>query len=177
MLISTRQVLLPLITSIPNLLGYPFKVIPQFCIAHSYCARFLSHYSALTWARARTKRKRFSSTKLDSEINAPLLLNEHGDPHFLFYKFNENIIFNNLEKKLAEIYGYFAAKWNKCYRERNNGPNRATLNFRKFKVAVDPMYKFVLNFAKSCIFNCLSKKISPSRFWNISALSWNQGWF
>ena len=25
------------------------------------------------------------------------------------------------EKKLAEIYGYFFGKWNKCYRERHNG--------------------------------------------------------
>ena len=54
----------------------------------------------------------FSQTKLDSEINAPFLLNEQGDPHFLFYKFNENNILNNWEKKLAEIYGYFLGKWN-----------------------------------------------------------------
>ena len=26
---------------------------------------------------------------------------------------------------------------------------RATLNFRKFKVALNPMYRFLLNFAKS----------------------------
>ena len=38
----------------------------------------------------------FSQTKLDSEINAPFLLNEQGgDPHFLFYTFNENNIRNN----------------------------------------------------------------------------------
>jgi len=37
-------------------------------------------------------------TKLDSEINAPFLLNEHGDPHFLFHNFNENNILNNWEK-------------------------------------------------------------------------------
>ena len=37
----------------------------------------------------------FPQTKLYSEINAPPLLNEHGDPHFLFYKFNENNILNN----------------------------------------------------------------------------------
>ena len=52
----------------------------------------------------------FPLTKLDSEINAPFLLNEHGDPHFLFYNFNENNILNNWEKKLAEIYGYFFGK-------------------------------------------------------------------
>ena len=36
---------------------------------------------------------------LDSEINAPLLLNEHGGPHFVFYKFNESNVLDNSEKK------------------------------------------------------------------------------
>jgi len=37
----------------------------------------------------------FPQTKLDSEINAPFLLNEHGDPHFLFHYFDEdNILYN-----------------------------------------------------------------------------------
>ena len=40
----------------------------------------------------------FPQTKLDTEINARFLLNEHGDSHFLFYKFNENNILNNWEK-------------------------------------------------------------------------------
>ena len=40
----------------------------------------------------------FPQTKLDIEINARFLLNEHGDPHFLIYKFNENNILNNWEK-------------------------------------------------------------------------------
>ena len=39
----------------------------------------------------------FPQIKLDSEINAPFLLNKHGDPPFLFYKFNDNNIFNNWE--------------------------------------------------------------------------------
>ena len=30
---------------------------------------------------------------------------------------------------------------------------RATLTFRKFKVALNPMYRICLNFAKSCVFN------------------------
>ena len=34
---------------------------------------------------------------------------------------------------------------------------RATLNFRKLKVALNPMYRICLNFAKSCILSCLSK--------------------
>ena len=42
--------------------------------------------------------KEFPQTKPDSEINVRFLLNEHGDPHFLFYKFNENNILNNWEK-------------------------------------------------------------------------------
>jgi len=37
----------------------------------------------------------FPQTKLDSDINAPLLLNEHGDPHFLPHNFNEDNILNN----------------------------------------------------------------------------------
>ena len=46
--------------------------------------------------RARAQNVRdFSQTKPNSEINARFLLNEHGDPHFLFYKFNENNILNN----------------------------------------------------------------------------------
>jgi len=31
----------------------------------------------------------------------------------------------------------------------------ATLNFRKFNVAIDPMYRIFFNFAKSCILSCL----------------------
>ena len=34
---------------------------------------------------------------------------------------------------------------------------RATLKFRKFKVALNPMYRIFLNFVKSCILSCLSK--------------------
>ena len=34
---------------------------------------------------------------------------------------------------------------------------RATLNFRKFKVPLNPMNRIFSNFAKSCISSCLSK--------------------
>jgi len=37
----------------------------------------------------------FHSTKLDSEINASFLLNEHGDPYFLSQNFNEDNFLNN----------------------------------------------------------------------------------
>ena len=33
---------------------------------------------------------------------------------------------------------------------------RATLNFRKFKVALNSTYRIFLNFAKSCVLSCLS---------------------
>jgi len=40
----------------------------------------------------------FPQTRLDSEINASFLLNEHSDHHFLFHNFNENNILNNWEQ-------------------------------------------------------------------------------
>jgi len=45
----------------------------------------------------------------------------------------------------------------------------ATLNFRKFKVALNLMYIIFLNFARSCVLLCLSnasniKKIHPAVF-------------
>ena len=50
-----------------------------------------------------------NKTKLDSEINARFLLNEHGDPHFLFYKFSENNILNNWEKNWQKSMATFLA--------------------------------------------------------------------
>ena len=60
--------------------------------------------------RVRAQNVRDSSqTKLDSEINTRFLLNEHGDPHFLFYKFNENNILNNWEKHWQTAMATFLA--------------------------------------------------------------------
>ena len=60
--------------------------------------------------RARVQNVRdFPQTKLDSEINARFLLNEHGDPHFLVYKFNENNILNNWEKNWQKSIATFLA--------------------------------------------------------------------
>ena len=53
--------------------------------------------------------KNFPQTKLDSVINAPFLLNEQGDPHFLFYKFNEYNILNNWEKNWQKSMATFLA--------------------------------------------------------------------
>ena len=41
---------------------------------------------------------------------------------------------------------------------------RATLNFRKFKVALNPMYRIFWNFAKSCILFSLSKLYNKKKF-------------
>ena len=41
---------------------------------------------------------------------------------------------------------------------------RSTLNFRKVKVDLNPMYRIFLNFAKSCIVSCLSKFYEKKKF-------------
>ena len=51
----------------------------------------------------------FPQTKLDCEINARFFLNEQDDPHFLFYKFNENNILNNWEKNWQKSMATFLA--------------------------------------------------------------------
>ena len=78
-----------------------------------YCAFLLcTIFASLARAneRARVQNTRdFPQTKLDSEINAPFLLNEHGDPYFLFYKFKENNILNNWEKNCQKSMVTFLA--------------------------------------------------------------------
>ena len=59
-------------------------------------------------ARAQNVRD-FTQTKLDSEINARFLLNELGDPHFLFHKFNVNNVLNNWEKNWQKSMATFWA--------------------------------------------------------------------
>ena len=59
-------------------------------------------------ARAQNVRD-FPQTQLDSEINARFLLNEHGDTHFLFFKFNENNVLNNWEKNWQKSMATFLA--------------------------------------------------------------------
>ena len=51
----------------------------------------------------------FPQTKPDSKINARFLQTKHGDPHFLFYKFNENNILNNWEKNWQKSMATFLA--------------------------------------------------------------------
>ena len=77
------------------------------------CASLLrTIFASLTRAneRARVQNVRdFPQTKLDSEINVRFLLNEHGDPHFLFYNFNENNIVNDWEKNWQKSMATFLA--------------------------------------------------------------------
>jgi len=53
----------------------------------------------------------FPETKLDREINSPFLLNEHGDPQFLFQVFAKNSPIKNIfeeEKKFDNGTRFFA---------------------------------------------------------------------
>ena len=47
----------------------------------------------------------FPQTKLDSEINSPFLLNEHGDPRLFFEVFAKNSLIKNIfeEEKKFDI--------------------------------------------------------------------------
>ena len=38
----------------------------------------------------------FPQTKLDSEINSPFLLNDHGDPRFFLQVFAKNSVMKNI---------------------------------------------------------------------------------
>ena len=56
-----------------------------------------------------SERAYLTQTKLASEVNARFLVNEHGDPHFLFYKFNENNLLNIWEKDWQKSMATFLA--------------------------------------------------------------------
>jgi len=45
----------------------------------------------------------FPQTKLDSEINSPFLLNEHGDPQFFFQVFAKNSLIKTYLKKKKSL--------------------------------------------------------------------------
>ena len=83
--------------------GRGLRWFPSFALriptAHDFCV-----ISACT-----QNVRDFPQTKPNSEINARFLLNEHGDPHFLFYKFNENNILNNWEKNWQKTMATFLA--------------------------------------------------------------------
>ena len=47
--------------------------------------------------------RNFPQAKLDSEINARFLLNEHGDPYFLLHNNSVHIVLLNFKRKLKKI--------------------------------------------------------------------------
>ena len=52
----------------------------------------------------------FPQSKLDSEINSPFLLNEHGDPRFFFQVFAKSSLIKNIfeeEKSLIVEHDFF----------------------------------------------------------------------
>ena len=74
------------------------KVIPFNCIAHPFCASFFASL-ARARARARSELDRFSmEAELFREINGRFLLNELGDPTFLFHLFEENTTLHDILK-------------------------------------------------------------------------------
>ena len=65
------------------------KVIPQYCIAHPYCARFLASLAHAMSARTLTTWWFLYETKPAREIKGHFLLNEHGDLSFFLHNFDE----------------------------------------------------------------------------------------
>ena len=71
-------------------------MIPQYCIAHPYCARFLASLARAHSTRTLTKWRFLCETKPAREIKGHFLLNEHGDLSFFLHNFDETIIFFEL---------------------------------------------------------------------------------
>ena len=65
-----------------------------------HCASLLrTIFAALARAHERVRVQNlrdFPQMKFDSEINAPFLLNEHGDPRFFFLVFAKNSLIKNI---------------------------------------------------------------------------------
>ena len=105
-------------------------MIPQYCIAHPYCARFSRHY----WVRANERvhvhnERSFPQAKLDSEITVLFLLNKHSDiflshnrgVHIIILKLKKKLIINvyRTEKGIAESVQN-PLLWNGNYYRKNN---------------------------------------------------------
>ena len=85
----------------------------KFQTLELHCASLLCKIFA-SLARARAvyvqNLRDFLQTKLDSEINSPFLLNEHGDPRFFLQVFAKNSVMNNIfeaEKSLIVEHDFF----------------------------------------------------------------------
>ena len=74
------------------------KILHNSIVLHSASLRrtiFASLERANESVRVQNLRD-FSQTKLDSEINAPFLLNEHSDPRLFFLVFAKNSLIMNI---------------------------------------------------------------------------------
>ena len=71
-----------------------YKLVISICAS---LLRTISTSSARAHGRVHVQNARdFPQTKLDSEINYPFLLNEHGDPRFFFHVFAKNSLIRNI---------------------------------------------------------------------------------
>ena len=75
-----------------------FKVIPQYCIAHPYCARFLASLARAYNVRTLITWWFLYETKLARGIKGDFLQNEHGDLSFFLHNFDEIIIIFGLNE-------------------------------------------------------------------------------
>ena len=75
-----------------------FKVIPQYCIAHPYCVRFLVSLVHAISARTLTTWWVSYEAKLAREIKGHLLLNDHGDLSFFLHSLDKIIILFELKE-------------------------------------------------------------------------------
>jgi len=60
-------------------------------------------------------------TELFREINGRFLLIEHGDPHFLLYKLNQDSVPLSKITKLAKIYDQILHSLKKSYKKSHLG--------------------------------------------------------
>ena len=74
------------------------KAIPQYCIGHPYCARFLASLARGHSARTLTTWRFLYEAKPAREIKGHFILNEHGDLSFFLHNFDEIIIFFELNE-------------------------------------------------------------------------------
>ena len=79
------------------------KVIPQYRIAHPYCAQY---FASLARANERVhvqNVRNFPQARLDSEIKARFLLNEHGGLCFLLHNYSAHVILFNPKKFVKNL--------------------------------------------------------------------------
>ena len=79
-------------------------MIPQYCIAHPYHARFFASLARANELVHLHSKINFPQAKLDSELNARFLLTKHGNLYFLLLNSSVHVILFDLKifKKFSE---------------------------------------------------------------------------